>query len=975
MPPEPETIAARHTALVHRLGGGACVLPVPAGHESLLEVGEFAGLPCWSGEGDAAATRRIGRQLARRGEIGLLFVDSAAGTIRHVAATVEPIRVVAVPLPGDESLPFRRLARLAGSANGPSLAAAIRCAEALDVDAAGRSTFAAMQRLLDGAINALPARVAVPSRHAWALLQLTRLLFLRFVESEGWLDGNLAFLASRFDDCFARRRDPQRTLLAPLFFGTLNRPPSARSRLALTFGRIPFLNGGLFEPHALERRHQLQLPADFWRTAVDQLVVRTEVTLERDELDGRVTPEMLGRVFEGVMAPDERRRDGAFFTPPALVTAILREALACHLAPRLERSERAVAAALDDPDPAMQAALLDTTILDPAVGSGAFLVGALGLLHGPGARDLSRIHHLVTRRLFGVDRNPAAVRLTELRLWLEVLRAMRGETIEQVKPLPNLDAAIRAGDALLDPELAPLGAVLVHRLQLAQAGVAAAHGTEKRERLRALQRAETAAFAEALREREGMLDRAIRELVFAQRAPTLFGDVTPLRANDREQLRRLHEAHRSVRRELRRLANGTAAVPFALGTAFAPVLAGRGGFDLVVGNPPWVRAERLPREMRQALAARYRWWRAAGGQGFGHLPDLAVAFVERGHDLLAPLGTLALLLPAKLATASYAAAARAALGHRSTLHVVADLGDDPRAGFDATTYPLALIASRRAPAADHQLRLGLSPTAHRHVQRQWCAEGPWLLTTPDAHAIASRLAGRHPRLLTAFTPQLGVKTGANAAFLDPPEELAPWCRAAVRGRDVRAFTARSRHRLLWPADDHGEPWRRLPPPVAEHLTRYASQLQRRSDLVEGPWWRLFRVHSATASHRVVWGDLARRLEAATLTDAAAVPLNSCYVIAMTSTVAARGLTAWLNSAWIRALARLSAEPAAGGAARFGARAVGSVPWVAAMLDHTGFLGAVAHPQDSVRLDAVVAEALELDARDRAALAPLAAHRR
>jgi hypothetical protein len=623
----------------------------------------------------------------------------------------------------------------------------------------------------------------------------------------------------------------------------------------------------------------------------------------------------------------------------------------------------------------LQAMMLDTAVLDPAVGSGAFLVGALDLLHGPGPRDRRRVRQLISQRLFGVDRNPAAVRLTELRLWLELLRAMRGTPTARITPLPNLQASIRPGDALLDPELPTLSVPLMRHLRTAQLRFVRAHGPAKRERLRTLQRAEEAAFREAMQEREGQLDRAIRELVLAHRGPTLFGDAATMPRADRERLVALHDAHRTVRRELRRLANGTASAPFAMATAFAPVLSGRGGFDLVVGNPPWVRAERLPRETRMALAARYRWWRVRGTQGFRHLPDLAVAFVERSFDLLAPHGTAALLIPAKVTTAGYAVTARAELAERTTLHVVADLSHDPRAGFDATTYPLALIASRRRAPAGHAVRMGLLRDAEQHAQRDWASGGPWLLTTRDALAVANRLARSHASLRDSYAPQLGVKTGANAAFLDPPPSLAPWCRMAVRGRDIRAFAVTPKHRLLWPADAMGEPLATLPPAVAEHLADHVGVLQRRSDLVDGPWWRLFRVRAATAPYRVIWGDLARRLEAAALMDPAWIPLNSCYVIAVRDAHEASALTAWLNSTWIRALARLRAEPAAGGAARFGARAVGGVPWDAAMLQHDAPFAHTASLEDAARLDALVADTLGLDPRDCAALAPLAARRR
>ena len=129
------------------------------------------------------------------------------------------------------------------------------------------------------------------------------------------------------------------------------------------------------------------------------------------------------------------------------------------------------------------------------------------------------------------------------------------------------------------------------------------------------------------------------------------------------------------------------------------------------------------------------------------------------------------------------------LGARATIHRVADLGDDPRAGFEATTYPLALIASRRIAPPGHSITLGLDATAPRYRQSLWQDMPAWPLASPEAQRIAARMARDHPRLREQITPQLGVKTGANAVFLDPPEALKAWCRPAIRGRDIRPFAA------------------------------------------------------------------------------------------------------------------------------------------------------------------------------------------
>src|SRR4030095_12508069 len=87
------------------------------------------------------------------------------------------------------------------------------------------------------------------------LLYASRLLFLSFLEAKEWLDGDLAFLSRRYDECGGDRGGSQRRVLLPLFFGTLNTPVRSRATTARALGRIPFLNGGLFARSALERTH------------------------------------------------------------------------------------------------------------------------------------------------------------------------------------------------------------------------------------------------------------------------------------------------------------------------------------------------------------------------------------------------------------------------------------------------------------------------------------------------------------------------------------------------------------------------------------------------------------------------------------------------------------------------------------------------------------------------------------------------
>src|SRR2546426_10127206 len=95
--------------------------------------------------------------------------------------------------------------------------------------------------------------------------------------------------------------------------------------------------------------------------------------------------------------------------------------------------------------------------------------------------------------------------------------------------------------------------------------------------------------------------------------------------DERALLRRVRASRRELRAAARSLSREGGAPFFAFESHFADILA-RGGFDLVAGNPPWVRGERVPAQVRETLATRYATWRPARGPGVAHLPDLAVAF-------------------------------------------------------------------------------------------------------------------------------------------------------------------------------------------------------------------------------------------------------------------------------------------------------------------------------------------------------------
>lgn len=955
-------------------------LPVPVAEAAVVGAsGSFEWLGVMAG---TAAARRLSVSLASRGRIGgVLALDSAQRTLA-IAVTVDhtAVAVISCSAPGHGDLD--RLRRLAAAPALSGAAFAFHALEVLASEDVGRRFFQAFRTTLESMTEELTGPARGADRRSLALIQLTRVLFLYFVQAKGWLDGRPDFLRRAVDDTLATRRRLHRDLFRPLFFGTLNRRPADRGR-ARHFGRIPFLNGGLFEPHPLERAWRGEISDRCWRDAFDLLFERFHFTVEEGGDTGRIAPDMLGRVFEGLMAPDDRRASGAFYTPAALVTRLVEAGLVAVVTERLGASRDEARELLERRDPRLLPLLTEIAILDPAVGSGAFLLAALERLaelrhHEAPPGELRRT--ILAHNLFGVDQSPMAVRLAELRLWLAVIAEEEVTNADEVRPLPNLDGVVRQGDSLLDPAafLAGFGGRPVRsaqELRSLRRTFIATSGPGKRDLLRALRRTELRAFEECLDQAQSRLEGEVTECLLAARAPTLFGERRGLDVELRRRLRELRSRMAEARRLRRRMRQDGEVGWFSYECHFGDVLA-RGGFDLVAGNPPWVRAEALPPKMREQLGRRYRWWRGSG-RGFAHQPDLSLAFVERSLELLAPGGALALLLPAKLATATYAGRLRAQVAERCTLHAVADLSDDPTAVFEATIYPAALVATKQLPAPAHLVQTTLGPGGGAGIpQHRLTGGGPWVLASPALLDALMEVRGDHPPFGDRLTAQLGVKTGANALFLEPPSEIEPaLIRLALRGRDVRPFRSRPSIRLFFPHDPSGAVFRRLPRHAMDHVTRHEPALRARVDFQDGPPWTLFRVRAAVAPHRVVWPDLARQLSATALTDPGSreiIPLNSCYLVALPDRPAALALSAWLNSTWLRVAARATADQAASSFARFNARVVAALPLPSRVLTDPALadLAVRGGRGDTIQeeLDAVVAEHLALGPKVRAVLA-------
>lgn len=865
-----------------------------------------------------------------------------------------------------------------------------------------------VRHLGDSAIGSATAA----ERHTLALLSASRLLFLAFLEAKGWLDGDRGFLMRECAHALERGGGLHATWLRPLFFGTLNTPVSKRAAAARRFGRVPFLNGGLFAQAPLERRRStVRFTDDAVVALVGELLDRHRFTAREDSStwsEAAVDPEMLGRAFESLMAPEERRGSGTFYTPPALVERVVTEALQVAL--------RAHDGARD-----RLAHVSALRCLDPACGSGAFLVHALERLTTlrSAAGDTRPLHDVrrtvLADSIFGVDRNPMAVWLCELRLWLAVVIDCHETDPLRVPPLPNLDHHVRVGDSLSggDFRFTPAsGRRLTHlRHRYVQATGARKHTLaehlEHEERTRAL-----AELAETITHVRN--ERA--ELLVRLRTRDLFGERAAPSRLDTARLHTLRARLRELRARERRIALG-GALPFRFASHLADVGAA-GGFDLVVGNPPWVRPHQLTIQERLALRRDFRTmrdapWRAGAARtgasaGFAAQADLSAAFVERSVGLLREGGVAALLVPAKLWRALAGGGVRRLLLDETRVHVVVDWSDAPSL-FDAAVYPSLVVAERTAAPAS-------APAAERtrvHVMRGTRDHAfalpavslplggepaaPWLLLPPDVRAAFERLRRSGPPLGEAGLgrPTLGVKCGCNEAFLvaarEHDDHLATiiagertgtiergLLRPALMGQAVgRADgTEQDDLRIVWTHGRDGRPLSALPPRAARWMQRWRPRLEHRRDARHRlPWWTLFRTDAARPdTPRLVWADFGRTLRTRVLDIGdPTVPLNTCYVLRTPALEDAYALDALLSSPIASAWLDTIAEPARGGWRRFLGWTVAALPvpadWLRArvLLAPLGRRRAFGDPPSPEEHLAVTASAYGLDARALASL--------
>lgn len=304
-----------------------------------------------------------------------------------------------------------------------------------------------------------------------------RIVFLYFLQSKGWLAGNLHYMHDLFYDASDEvKGDFLDKVLEPMFFGLLNTRPEDRSSAPLVNGvgvkyipnsdEIPYLNGGLFQQEKIDEVESV-FPAGMFQSLFDFFDSYNFTIDENDPNDAEVgvDPEMLGKIFENLL--EDNKDKGAFYTPKEIVRYMCQESLTAYLQTGIDDAEvkehianfvktndvEELGGASSELAMSIDQKLIDVKICDPAIGSGAFPMGLLRELYAcrksieifeeDNAADIKR--HIIQNNIYGVDIEKGAVDIARLRFWLALIIDEK-----EPMPLPNLDFKIMQGNSLLE---------------------------------------------------------------------------------------------------------------------------------------------------------------------------------------------------------------------------------------------------------------------------------------------------------------------------------------------------------------------------------------------------------------------------------------------------------------------------------------------------------------------------------------------
>jgi len=581
-----------------------------------------------------------------------------------------------------------------------------------------------------------------------------QIVFLYFLQKKGWLgvkpgdkwgSGDKKFMHNLFHKEYCEYDNFYNDVLEPLFYNTLNNRDRKNSSVINDQSyspffkcRIPYLNGGLFTPVYDWVKSKIFIDNKYFQDIFDTFDTFNFTVFESDPIEKEVAvdPEMLGKVFENLLEIRDRKSKGAFYTPREIVHYMCQESIIHYLVNKSGYPEERIRKLMQSKDQELARTkeqaiklaqaddlkeiaikvnwlLKNVKVCDPAVGSGAFPMKLLKeisttrfFLNKYFLKERNKNNVLLTEYdikkdtlencIYGVDIDPGAVEIARLRFWLSLVVE---HDIEEIEPLPNLDYKIMQGNSLIEllsPSLLAKTLDLNRNKIIEQLNIAkneyfnlsdSLSKSNKREEINLLTRSIVNYDKEKKRENiwEKIKDIRSQMGLFTDKKITEqlnIGDVTSKEiSKEFEQLNKIENVSNSEH--------------FEWHLNFNEVFE-KGGFDIVIANPPYIRHRDLEKTFKDMLKSKYSIGKTTS--------DIYCYFYELSYQLLQEKGILSFITSNKWMRAQYGILMRFFFKTNTKILALIDLGSGQ---FESATVDTnILIFSRQKAETNHVIQCG-----------------------------------------------------------------------------------------------------------------------------------------------------------------------------------------------------------------------------------------------------------------------------
>ncbi|WP_414838307.1 Eco57I restriction-modification methylase domain-containing protein [Candidatus Nanosalina sp. VS9-1] len=495
----------------------------------------------------------------------------------------------------------------------------------------------------------------VHDAHEYTLQFMNRMMFVYFVDKKGWLEGEegesyIQWLWDKYRKQGGLQNDSDEFYnewLDDLFHKAFNNKftgnPELPQEVNQSFQRAPYLNGGLFRENSLSKL-DVELEDSVIEDIIHDFFERYNFTIKEDspvDKEVAVDPQMIGYVYESLsnvaeqledLDKDSRKEFGIFYTPKEEVYFMVRRSLVEYLENNTGLSKNKIYKLVfaegdeekketrkeftEEELEQVKYTLQDMKSVDPACGSGAFLVGIIDVIseifeqiekkQGSDLNMFEAKKEIIQNSIYGVDVKDWAINASELRLFLQLLieTDIPKEEIQRKALLPNLRANLRVGDSLVQD----IDGIFFDLRENQLEGITKSHMEE-------IQKHKSKFFEDRSKSKyDGIADIQTDEIKFFQRAiddkieeleekleedeskqQTLNGETKEPSGNEKRQITRQKKETRKRIEKLEELKQDIIQeqdkMPMLWEVAFAEVFNNNGGFDLLIGNPPYVRQE------------------------------------------------------------------------------------------------------------------------------------------------------------------------------------------------------------------------------------------------------------------------------------------------------------------------------------------------------------------------------------------------